>query len=539
MPGAQCLMPASAFFPPSVDWSMRWTAGILGVLLVALLALPWAVRPAGTGEASAGGPTLVIITPHTEQIRFEYERAFSKWHEANFGQPASIDWRAPGGTSEIRRLLIDQYQAAIRNGEYSMVDGEVVIEPGRMGYDMLFGGGSYEHDQIKAGFTATIDGDQVRVPISVPAGFSQERMDEWFGENTIGSQVLYDPDQYWLGTALSGFGLIFNKDLYAQAGMETPTSFKDLTDPRLMSLVALADPRQSGSITTTFDSILNAYGWDEGWKILREMSANTRYFTSAATKPPLDVAAGEAMAGLAIDFYGRTQAQAVTAPGAPPESSRVGYVDPVGAVYIDADPISMLRGGPHPELARRFVEFCMTEQAQSLWQFPANPEQTGPEPTGPIQYELRRAPVRRVMYAKHADRFIDDLDPFAAAADVPLKGWRSAIPVMMGAFGVDSDDELHEAWAALWRLRERAEADPAWVSVLARAEEAFYAFPSQDVAGEDGRVQSLVFSEANYRAVRNVWRDAEAAAEARIAYTRFFRDRYKEVVELEARPQPD
>jgi ABC-type Fe3+ transport system substrate-binding protein len=518
---------------------MRWTAGILGVLLVGLLALPWAVRPKGTGPEQADGPTLVIITPHTEQIRFEFERAFSRWHETNHGSPVTIDWRAPGGTSEIRRLLIDQYQAAIRNNEYAMVDGEVVIEPGRMAFDILFGGGSYEHGEIAKGFTAEIEGEEVRVPISVPAGFTQAQLDEWFGQNKIGNQKLYEENQYWLGTALSGFGIIFNKDLYAQAGMTTPTSFKDLTDPRLMGLVALADPRQSGSITTTFESIQNAYGWDEGWRILREMAANTRYFTSAATKPPLDIAAGEAMAGLAIDFYGRTQAQAVTPPGEPASASRVGYVDPVGAVYIDADPISILRGGPSFELARRFVEFCMTEQAQSLWQFPANPPQTGAEPTGPIQYELRRAPVRRVMYQKHANRFIDALDPFVAAAEVPSRGWRSAIPVMMGAFGVDSDDELHAAWAALWRLRERAAVDPAWADTLAQAEAAFYAFPSQDVTDPDGQTRTLVFNEANYGAVRNVWRDPEAAAEARIAYTRFFRGRYKEVVELEARSRPD
>ena len=369
---------------------------ILGVLLVGLLVLPWLARPSDPREGVVDGPTLVIITPHTEQIRYEYERAFSRWHEANFGEPVRIDWRAPGGTSEIRRLLIDQPQATIRNGEYEYLPdgeggGEVVIEPGRMGYDLLFGGGSYEHGQRERGFTANVDvgggaTQEMRVPISVPAGFSQEQLAEWFGLNEIGNQLLYQPEQYWIGTALSGFGIIFNIDLYTERGMETPTGFEDLPDPRLMGLVALADPRQSGSITTTFDSILNAYGWDDGWRILRELAANTRYFTSAATKPPLDVAAGEAMAGLAIDFYGRTQSQAVTAPGAPPESSRVGYVDPVGAVYIDADPASILRGGPNPELARRFIEFCLTEQAQSLWQLPSNPEQDGAEPVCPERY---------------------------------------------------------------------------------------------------------------------------------------------------------
>lgn len=514
---------------------MRWTAGILGVLLVGLLALPWMVRPSGPRGPAGDGPVLVVITPHTEQIRVEFERAFDAWHRERFGTGVTIDWRAPGGTSEIRRLLVDQYRAAIRNGEYTLVEGEVVLTPGRMGYDLLFGGGSFEHEQIKAGFEAQIEGQETRVPISVPAGFSQEQLDLWFGENKIGAQRLYDPQQYWIGTALSGFGLVYNKDLYARMGIDTPTAFEHLADRRLMGRVALADPRQSGSITTTFDSILNVHGWEKGWRILREMSANARSFTSAATKPPLDVASGEAMAGLAIDFYGRTQAQAVTAPGASPESSRVGYTDPVGATYIDADPVSILRGGPNAELARRFVEFCLTEQAQSLWQFAANPEPSGPAPTGPARYELRRAPVRRVMYERYADRFVDQLDPFSAAADVESKGWRSAIPIMMGAFGVDSDDELHAAWAALWRLRDRAAADPAWAPVLERAEAAFYAMPTLETPEGAG----LPFVEANYRAFRTAWRDPDTAAEARIAYTRFFRDRYKEVVELEARPRPN
>ncbi|MEO1008259.1 MAG: extracellular solute-binding protein [Planctomycetota bacterium] len=527
---------------------MRWKAAVLLAGMLALLALPLALRR-GDATPQRDGPTLVVITPHTQQIRDEFAIAFARWHEQNFGEPANVDWRTPGGTSEIRRLLQDQYRAALNAGEFGIVPGAlgepfVEIDAGRMGYDILFGGGSYEHGQIARGVRIAVPegvpgaelaggaGAELAVPISVPAGFTPQQLDGWYGENAIGSERLYHPKQYWLGTALSSFGILYNKDLYRERGLEPPRAFEDLTDPQLAGMVALADPRQSGSITTTFESILNAYDWDEGWRILREMAANTRYFTNAATKPPLDVAAGEAMAGLAIDFYGRTQSQSVVPPGAPASASRVGYVDPVGAVYIDADPISILRGAPHPELARRFVEFTLTEQAQSLWQFPANPDQTGPPPTGPVQYELRRAPVRRVMYERHADRFIDELDPFNAAADVENRGWRSSISIMMGAFGVDSDEELQRAWAALNELRAMAATDPAFESTLREAEAAFYAFPSEPVTGEDGAVRELVFSAENYRPVRNAWRDPERAVEAQIEYTRFFRDRYREVVKL-------
>ena len=133
----------------------------------------------------------------------------------------------------------------------------------------------------------------------------------------------------------------------------------------------MADPRQSGSVLTELDCILSNLGWERGWKLLRELSANARYFTNTSTKPPLDVSQGEAAAGLAIDFYGRGQAQAITPAGSDHVRARVGYVEPRGLTAIDADPVSIVRGGPNPALARRFVEFCLSEEGQALWQLPA------------------------------------------------------------------------------------------------------------------------------------------------------------------------
>jgi len=518
-------------------------AVVLCVCVAGLLSLPALVR--SPSDPPAEGRRLIIITPHTEQIRYEFGRAFSRWHERNYGQPAAIEWRTPGGTSEIRRLLISQYRAALLAGDFTIDDrGHAAIAPGRVGYDVLFGGGSYEHGQVKRGVTvrapagvAGVDeGQELTVPISVPVRMDDAALEAIFGDNRIGSQRLYDPERYWIGTALSSFGIVYNKDRYRKANLPPPQRFEDLTHRALADAVSLADPRQSGSITTTMDSILNVAGWERGWAILREMAANARTFSSAATQPPLDVAAGEAMAGLAIDFYGRSQAQAVVPPGQPPSASRVGYVDPAGAVYIDADPVSILRGGPDREMAERFVRFTLTEQAQVLWQFPTNPDRAGPAPKGPARYALRRAPVLRSVYRDHAHRFIDTLDPFSAAADVDSRGWRSAIGMLFGAFGVDSDEELRRAWQALWRLRDRAAADPdnpTLAAALADAERAFYAMPTQSIPDGKGGQRVVPIDAEHYRAVREVWRDPGAAADARIAYTRFFRDRYREVVRLE------
>src|SRR5690606_37664566 len=169
------------------------------------------------------------------------------------------------GTSEILKQLTAMYESALKAGRIAP-DGAAA--PGAVAFDLMFGGGSYEHGRLKAG-VAWGGADGARVSMSVPAGFSREQLEAWYGENRIGSQRLYDPEQHWLGVALSGFGIVYNREVLARLGVPEPRSFADLTDPRLAGWVALADPRQSGSVATAFDSVLNNEGWERGWRILR------------------------------------------------------------------------------------------------------------------------------------------------------------------------------------------------------------------------------------------------------------------------------
>jgi ABC-type glycerol-3-phosphate transport system substrate-binding protein len=506
---------------------------LIAAALLVILGVPFLLRPPAPAR-DADALRLIIVTPHVPQIRSEFSSAFDRWHFARTGRHARIDWRIPGGTAEIVKLLQAKYNDVAARGLFDLADPKNPVCPaGTVEFDLMLGGGSFDHGRLKRGdgaaFSTIIDGkaSPIPIPMSAPPSppFSQDQLDTWFGENRIGSQTLYDPDQFWLGTALSSFGIVYNRDVLARLGLPEPTSFADLGDPRLAGWVSLADPRQSGSVTTTFDSILSHEGWDHGWRTLREMTANARSFSSSSTKIPIDVSQGEAAAGLAIDFYGRAQAQDVANPAG---TSRVGFTDPAGSVYIDADPVSILRGAPHPDLARLFVEFCLSEQAQSLWQFEPRSASSGGDGLGPDQYTLHRLPIRRVMYEKYLDRFTDKVNPFDIASDTSPKGWRDSIGIMMGAFAIDTADAQRAAWAAL----NRARSDPGFPpATLAEMENLFYALPDQLMA--DGA--ALPFTEANYAAISkdtNRWRDPARAPATRIAYTKFFQSNYQRIVEL-------
>ena len=79
------------------------TLGCIGLLI----ALPLALRKDSTQMPTAGTRRLVIYTPHSETIRKEFAEAFSLHWRKTHSQDVYIDWRSPGGTSEIRLVLDD------------------------------------------------------------------------------------------------------------------------------------------------------------------------------------------------------------------------------------------------------------------------------------------------------------------------------------------------------------------------------------------------------------------------------------------------
>jgi len=406
----------------------------IGICLAILFGVPLFFRGDFVSVPN-GTKKVIIISPHNEQIRHEFGQGFSSWHLAKYGELAEVIWSVPGGTSEIRRMLQSQFTHALETGK----------EPGGEA-DLVFGGGSYEHDVLKKKIVVRENGEELSTTISVPATIDQAKLEEVYGDNLIGDITIYDPDGYWHGLALSGFGIVYNNEVLADLGIEPPTTWEALCNPELFGKLALVNPAQSGSVTTAFEAILKNLGWKRGWQVLRRAAANARYFSASSLKPPADVSQGDAAMGICIDFYGRYQAQAVKSSGG---GDRIGYIDPPNATVIDPDPISLLRGAPNEALALLFIEYCLTKEAQSLWQFEI--EDAVDDDLGPDTFELRRMPVRREMYAKYMDRMVDQVNPYETArpAPYPDRNMRAFIAPIFSAMAMDNHHELMDAWQAI------------------------------------------------------------------------------------------
>jgi hypothetical protein len=245
-----------------------------------------------------------------------------------------------------------------------------------------------------------------------------------------------------------------------------------------------------------------------------------------------------------IDFYGRYQSQAIRVAGG---GDRVGYVDPAGVTTIDADPISMLRGAPHPELAKRFIRFTLSVPGQALWQFRVDEELE--DDLGPVHFELRRMIIRRSMYDTHFERFIDQVNPYeiATPAQHSDRHVRSFIAPLFAAMAMDIHGELIAAWNAI--ITHPAYPDTGSIvaaedvtdSTLARMLELFDTMPT--IEGPDDEQYPLQRTEhlGTVRAgwLRGGWTEAGLwPAEAdpqdvmRRRFADFFRANYKAIVEL-------
>ncbi|MEM6855124.1 MAG: extracellular solute-binding protein [Planctomycetota bacterium] len=514
---------------------------IVGLMLL-VVGVPFVLRPddaSGTMTESSGpADRLIIYTPHNEQIRFEMARAFNAWRAEEGLSPVVFDWRASGGTTDLRKTIIAQFQAKAKQNKEN--DG--------IGADLFFGGGEYDHNKLADGFDIVRDDEETNILVAQPATLPAGLLEEVFPSPTIGGELLYHPDKLWVGTALSSFGIVYNRDLLVMLELDEPTTWADLTDPGYRNWLALADPGHSGSIGATFNTILRRTGWTEGWSMMRRVFANARYFSNSASKVPIDVSSGEAAAGMCIDFYGRTQAGAVAAAGWSGDkegesSSRVGYADPVvnnrSMTATTADPITLLRGAPHQETAEQFIGWLLTQEAQRLWQ--AKLETEG----GPVRYELRRQPIRADLYTDaEKENWADpQIDPYPTAVPIMagMPDFFSAVSPVSQAMAIDIHQDLVAAWEAILRTPDDHPDKAEMLRLFDEMPEALtLTWPDDELANDwrsaVGNVDHPRHSEAagvlSDFMDRFRGRDDDQKLKDKLNWTIFFRDNYRQIASM-------
>ncbi|NBR08476.1 MAG: extracellular solute-binding protein [Opitutaceae bacterium] len=505
------------------------------------LGLPFYLRPRHVSVPRVA-ETLVVITPHNEALRSEYSRGFHDWYFARTGQSIAIDWRVIGGTTEITRFIESEYLASFQRywtaqlgRPWSMtVQGAFanpVWQPTGVagatealeltarrafldssvscGIDVFFGGGPYDYIR------------QAAAGRLINSGVMQQHP-EWFTDEVIPAtftgEPYRDPAGLWVGTVLSSYGMIYNRDAYARLGITAePRAWEDLQNPKLQGEVALCDPTKSSSIAKAFENIIQqqiqlrweqlainpsrdraswesqaiAEGWVNGLRLVQRIGANARYFTDTSQKPPIDVIQGNSAVGLCIDFYGRGSDLA-TARRVNGAGERVGYFSPPDGTVLSPDPIAVLRGAPHFSAAQAFMEYALSLDGQKLWNFKVG------KLGGPERYELRRLPIRRDFYRAEfaAARTDPDVNPYATTNPLIYHpAWTGGIVAEMALVIRVMCQDTHPELVEAWREIIKAGLPPAALAVMSDMTSVSY-------AEMQGRIKQALSAKDKVEAVR-------------------------------------
>jgi ABC-type Fe3+ transport system substrate-binding protein len=472
---------------------------LLAVALLLVVGLPFLFHDSKRAINAAADDTVIILTGHNENVRFELGQGFQRWYRERTGRTVFVDWRYLGGVSEIVRYLESVYGSAFRyhwehelgrqwTAEIQRIfvhrtadrrSWETELEQGvcgafydsrvTSGMDILFGGGVSE-------FVA-----QANLGTIVDSGFLGEHPELFSGEaipQRFAGERLWDDGGRWFGQVLSTFGILRNLDALAALGIggEQAVQWEQLANPRLFGTLALADPTKSSALLKAYEMIIQQQiffrfqklraaevagddwegraiqeGWQRGLEVLQLMSANARYYADAPTKMILDISSGNSALGVIVDFMGQQQC---AVDGRRSGHQRLHFVLPENGSAVSPDPIAILRGAPNGEVAKKFLEFVLGEEGQKIVAFSPG------TPGGPQRSELFRPAVNRAIYR-------DAYTPFRSTGSNPYvelaafdyhPEWMAqhynALKWIVKFSCIIPHRELADAWKSIIRARE-------------------------------------------------------------------------------------
>jgi ABC-type Fe3+ transport system substrate-binding protein len=378
------------------------TALVMILVLYSVGVLTW-------GQVAYAQDKLVIISPHWEGIETEFDRTFKVWYTKQTGRTVTMDWLDQGGSSSNFRFIESEFKRV----------------PDGIDIDLFFGGGTDNYLKLAE--------KGLLFPYKLPKAQLKRIPKEIFGI------PVYDPQYRWYGAALSSFGIMYNEELRELLGLPEAKTWRDLTHTKLTGRVGAADPRESGSAHMMYEIILQGYGWEEGFKVITQLGANVRGFSAGSNVIPRDVASGQVIYGMAIDFYAYGQIAVIG-------TDKIKYIVPPDAAVVSPDSIAILKGAPNLAVAQKFIEFVLSDEGQKLWVL----RDTDPE--GP-RWEggLNRCSVIPALYDELGERCVAtnpfklDLTPIEYDAAKGGLRW-DIVGDLIGALVIDPHKDLVNAW---------------------------------------------------------------------------------------------
>ena len=181
----------------------------------------------------------------------------------------------------------------------------------------------------------------------------------------------------------------------------TPRTWKDLGDSRLEDNISSARADKSGSSYMQLATVLNVYGEEEGWDVYRDMLENF-VLSGSSSAVPRFVNDGEQAVGITLE----DNAYRYVEGGGP-----VKIVYPEDGTTAAPDGIALIKDGPNPEVAKRFIDWALSKPTQdflveTMGRRPVRTDGAVPGDLPPLS-EITTVPYDFEWSANNKERFVE------------------------------------------------------------------------------------------------------------------------------------
>ncbi|GAB2671830.1 ABC transporter substrate-binding protein [Paenibacillus thermoaerophilus] len=168
-----------------------------------------------------------------------------------------------------------------------------------------------------------------------------------------------DKDGFWTGFYLNPVAIGINEQRWKEKyGSDPyPQSFKDLLDPKFKGEIGMSDPATSGTAYTAVASLAQVWGKNEMLTYMKQLLPNLKERPKSGIEPIQKAAKGEYTIG--ITFLG--DQLKIKNQGNPIVS-----IVPEAAGY-EVGGLSIVKGGPNTEAARKLMDFMLTEKPALIY----------------------------------------------------------------------------------------------------------------------------------------------------------------------------
>lgn len=168
---------------------------------------------------------------------------------------------------------------------------------------------------------------------------------------------LKDPEGWWTGSYLGVLGFCSNQRLLDQLGLEVPSSWDDLLDPRLGHLVSVPNPITSGTGFSWLYTQTLLRPPDQVFEYVMALDENVLQYTNSGLSPA--TVAGRGEAAVAVTF----SQHCVQAIDDGMTELRVSYPREGSGFEIGA--VAVLAAAPNLPAARSYVDYALSAEAQA------------------------------------------------------------------------------------------------------------------------------------------------------------------------------